>query len=301
MPTAPRPAAPSSHLAAILALSLAMVLWGSSFIAMKVAVGTFHPLLVIFCRMLLATLLFALFARRFMRAEYRAGDWKPMLLMGLCEPGLYFVFEAYALKHTSAAQAGMVTAMLPVMVAGAAAAWLGERPSPRIWAGFILAVCGVVWLSLASTVQEAAPNPMLGNFLEFLAMVCATGYMLLLKKLSARYSPWLLTAIQAAVGTLFYLPTLPFVDWPQHLELLPTLSVLYLGSIVTIGAYGCYNFGMSRLPASQASAFVNAIPAVSLLLAWLLLGERLSLQQLVACGVVFGGVILSQGTVRQKG
>ncbi|MCA1943823.1 MAG: DMT family transporter [Desulfovibrio sp.] len=298
MSTPARPV-PSSRLVATLALSLAMVLWGSSFIAMKVAVGALHPLLVIFGRMLLATLLFAVFARRFLRAEYHKGDWKPMLLMGLCEPGLYFLFEAYALKHTSAAQAGMVTAMLPVMVAGAAAAWLGERPSPRIWAGFGLAVLGVIWLSAASSTQEAAPNPLLGNFLEFMAMVCATGYMLLLKKLSARYSPWLLTAIQALVGTLFYLPTLPFVSWPETWDPLPLLAVVYLGSIVTIGAYGCYNFGMSRLPASQASAFVNAIPAVSLLLAWLLLGETLNTQQLAACGVVFAGVFLSQGTVRQ--
>ena len=75
-------------------------------------------------------------------------------------------------------------------------------------AGFVLAVIGVCWLSLASEVSEGAPRPVLGNFLEFAAMVCATGYTLTLKKLSARYTPLFLTAIQAFIGALFFLPGL---------------------------------------------------------------------------------------------
>lgn len=293
----------SSRLLPTVALLLAMLLWGSSFIAMKVAVGAFDPLLVILARMLVATLLFAFVARRFTGADYRAGDWKWLLLMGLCEPGLYFLFEAYALQYTTASQAGMITALLPVMVAAAAALLLGERARRRIWAGFGLSVAGVVWLSAAAEVQEQAPAPLLGNFLEFLAMVCATGYMVLLKKLSVRYSPWLLTAVQALVGLLFYLPALPFIAWPDSLariSLIPLLAVLYLGSVVTIGAYGLYNFGMSRLPASQASAFVNCIPVIAVALGWALLDERLTPWQLAACVLVLGGVVLSQGRVESR-
>lgn len=287
-----------------IALCFAVLLWGSSFIAMKVAVTALDPLLVIFGRMAVATLFFSLLARRFLRAKYQKGDWIPMVLMALCEPGLYFLFEAYGLTLTTAAQGGMVTATLPVLVTAAAFVWLQERPSLRIWLGFILAMGGVVWLSLAGEIQEAAPNPILGNFMVFMAMVCATGYTLLLKKLSVRYSPWLLTAVQAVVGTVFYLPGLLFVDWGATLAnstgMLPWASVFYLGACVSIGAYGCYNYGMSRLPASQASAFINGIPVVSVILAWLLLGERLNGQQLVACVVVFAGVLLSQGTVGHK-
>ena len=51
---------------------------------------------------------------------------------------------------------------------------------------------------------------------------------------------------------------------------------------------------MSRLPASQASAFVNLIPLFTLLFAVLLLGERLDGQQLFGAGLVFSGVALSQ-------
>ena len=71
-------------------------------------------------------------------------------------------------------------------------------------------------------------------------------------------------------------------------------ALVYLGSVVTVGAYDLYNFGVSRLPASQATGFINLIPVFTLVFAWLLLGERLNGQQLLAAGLVFAGVALSQ-------
>jgi len=64
--------------------------------------------------------------------------------------------------------------------------------------------------------------------------------------------------------------------------------------VVTVGAYGLYNYGVSQLPASQASGFTNLIPLFTLVFAMLLLGERLNAMQLLAAALVFGGVALSQ-------
>ena len=71
-------------------------------------------------------------------------------------------------------------------------------------------------------------------------------------------------------------------------------AVIYLGLVVTVGAYGLYNFAVSRLPASQAAAFVNLIPLFTLLFAFLLLGESLAVQQMLGATLVFSGVALSQ-------
>ena len=70
--------------------------------------------------------------------------------------------------------------------------------------------------------------------------------------------------------------------------------MLYLGVVITVGAYGLYNFAVSRLPASQASGFINLIPVFTLLFAVLLLGERLVGQQVLAAALVFIGLALSQ-------
>jgi drug/metabolite transporter (DMT)-like permease len=284
-----------SRLLPTLALIVAALIWGSAFIAMKVAVMAMAPPLVIFWRMLLGSLLLAPLLLRPRGVNYRRGDWRWLALMALFEPGLYFLFECYALRLTSASQAGMVAATLPLMVAAGAWVFIGERPGARSWWGFALAVVGVVWLSLGGQASEHAPNPLLGNFLELLAMVSAVGYMLLLKRLSANYSPWFLTAVQALLGCLYFLPALLiFPLEPRAIPVEAVLAVVYLGSVVTIMAYGFYNYGMSRLPASQAGAFVNLIPVCAVALGWLLLGERLTPQQLLAAGLVLLGVLLSQ-------
>ncbi|MGV8488790.1 EamA family transporter, partial [Pseudomonas aeruginosa] len=82
------------------------------------------------------------------------------------------------------------------------------------------------------------------------AMLCATGYSLLLKQLSAISSAFALTAMQAFVGTLFFLPlALASADLPSQPSALGIQAVVYLGVVVTVGAYGLYNFGVGRLPA----------------------------------------------------
>ena len=220
--------------------------------------------------------------------------------MAFFEPCLYFIFEAKAIELTTASQAGMVTAILPLLVAVTASVVLKEKIRKKAIVGLIIAISGVLWLSMEGAPSEYAPNPPLGNFLEFMAMVCATGYTITLKRLTPVYPPLLLTGIQACVGTVFFLPFLffPSTVMPTAFEPVPILAILYLGLVITLGAYGLYNYGVSRIPASQASAFVNLIPVFAVLLAWLILDEVLNPSQYMACMVVFAGVFLSQGEAR---
>lgn len=279
------------------ALFLAAALWGGSFIAMKLAIGVYGPMVVVFARMALASLCFLLVVRRFKSERYRPGDWKPLLFMALCEPCFYFLCEAMALTYTSASQAGMVVAMLPLMVAVTARYILNERLKARTWTGFVLAILGVIWLTVHSESTEYAPHPLLGNFLEFLAMCFAVGYMITVKKLCERFSPLFLTAVQAFVGCAFFLPflLLPGTTMPSTFHLGAVVAVLYLGIGVTIVAYWLYNFGIGRVPAGQASIFINLIPVITLFLGWLILDERLTPMQYIASALVLFGVFLSQG------
>lgn len=280
-------------------LVLAMALWGSSFIALKLAFSELPAMWVIFARMTLGSLVFLCAWRWRGQLRYQAGDWKYLLGLALCEPCLYFIFEALALQNTSAAQAGMITALLPLLVAIGAFVFLRERITRTTWLGFLLAVVGALWLSLASEADAHAPAPLLGNFYEFLAMLCAMAYTLLLKFLSERYSAFLLTAMQAFVGTLFFLPLALWSSaLPTTVSAQGLWAVVYLGLVVTVGAYGLYIYAVTRLPASQASGFINLIPVFTLLFAVLLLGERLVPAQLFGVALVFAGVALSQWGAR---
>ncbi|MBI9104805.1 MAG: DMT family transporter [Spirochaetales bacterium] len=283
------------------ALIMAMVIWGSSFVALKISFRYFHPFFVVFARQLLASIVFLPLVWKHFRKIHRK-DIFWLILMAFFEPCIYYIFEAQALTLTSASQAGMITAMLPVLVAIPSAIFLKEKISFRTIIGFSLAIAGVIWLSLGGKATEESPNPILGNILEFLAMVSAAGYTIILKKLSTRYSPFFLTAAQAFVGTTFFLPLIFIIPGARdmNLNLHSGLILLFLGIVVTIGAYGFYNFGTSRIPASQSVAFVNLIPVITLLLSMVILREKLTLIQYIASLLVLFGVIFSQDRTKDE-
>ncbi|MDP2562955.1 DMT family transporter [Psychrobium sp. 1_MG-2023] len=280
----------------MLILSVAMLLWASSFIALKVAFASYSPMFVIWARMMVAGACFVFFIKQFFNFEYRAGDYKLLGLMALLEPCFYFVLEAEALLNTSASQAGTITAILPLLIAVIAFFTLGERITRRQLVGFLLAFAGVIGLSLGSEVTEDAPNPLWGNFLEFLAMCCAACYSVLLKRFSARYSPVFLTAFPAFVGIIFFTPFMLLEPFPTHFDSFGAGAIIYLGAVVTLGAYLCYNYAIARVPVTIAGSFSNLIPVFTVLLAWLLLNETLTMSQLASCALVGVGVLISQRT-----
>lgn len=278
-----------------IALIIAMLIWGSTFMVMKLVIYDVSPLMVVFLRMFIGSCVFVLLWKWLKQGlQYQRGDWKYLLLMALFEPCLYFLFEGLALQYTSAAQAGMVTSILPLMVALAAFVFIRETTSWRQLVGFIIAISGVISMTLSSEVNAHASNPLLGNFLEFLAMLSAVGYTLLVRYLSARYSALFLTAMQSFIGTLFFLPLVLFTVTDTHISLFNWGLLAYLGVVVTLGGYGLFNYALGLVKATTAVAYVNLIPAIALIYAMIFLGERLTLSQWVAVGVIFFGVFLSK-------
>ena len=280
-------------LAAVLSATL---LWGSSFIALKTVLQTCDADFVIFGRLFLAALCALPLYKHFKNIPYEKGDWRLLFLLGLCEPCLYFIFESKALMLTTSGQAGMITALMPAMVAMGAWLLFRENMNVRIASGFFMALAGVFILTWAGEATATAPDPIRGNFYEFLAMVTATGYVLVLKKLSSRYSPLFLTTVQSVTGALFFGVRVLISPVPLPVDL-PALSwwiIAYLGMGVSFGAYFSYNFAVSRMPASQAAAFINLIPVISLGLGRIFLGETLTLIQFGAAALILFGVYLSQ-------
>ncbi|MBF0412578.1 MAG: DMT family transporter [Desulfamplus sp.] len=294
-----------------ISLLFATLIWSSSFVALKIAFQGYHPMVVIFGRMAVGSISFLILAiifkdilkSRALKQKSLFADIKLILMMVICEPCLYFIFEAKALELTTASQVGMITAIMPLLVSVVAFFVLKEDLTEKILVGLTISVFGACWLSFSGEVEANAPNPPLGNLCEFIAMVCASGYTICLKKLTQRgYSPFFLTALQAFGGAIFYFPMLflPSTNLPVSFPLLPTLSVVYLGAAVTLGAYALFNFGVSRIAAGQASAFINLIPIFSLILGIVVLNERLNVQQYAACAVIFAGIFLSQHKTKRS-
>ncbi len=285
-----------------LSLITAMILWASTFIFMKFAFTTHDPVVVLFGRNLVASLCAFCAPFAFKNIQLRFKDLKYIAAMVIFEPCLYFIFEARALANTSASQAAMISTIMPMIIAIGAWIFLKETLTLRTMLGFFITVAGGVVLTLVSQPNTHAPNPALGNFLELIAMLCGAGYSLCLKKLTNRYSPLFLTFLQAFTGTIFFFfgLFLPGVHLPETVFTFSLWPIFYLGVFATLGAYGLYNFGVSRIPASQASVFLNLIPVFALIMSAIILGERFTLIQYGASIVVLSGVVITQLKSRAK-
>ena len=141
-----------------------------------------------------------------------------------------------------------------------------------------------------------------GNSAVSLAMVCAALYTVLARRLSAAYSPFQITAVQSFVGMSFFagllaLAPLDYTPVLLHVEVpdwAPWASVVYLGGVVSLGGYGLYNVGVSRLSAAGAAAYTNLIPILTLASGVILLREVFLPGQYMASVLVVAGVLLSQ-------
>jgi uncharacterized membrane protein len=133
-------------------------------------------------------------------------------------------------------------------------------------------------------------------------MIADTVSMIIVKKLSSRYNPFTLTAMQVLGGLIFFLPGAwgiahtPACAWSADLLLI----IMGLGAFVTLGAFGLYNWGMSRITASRASAFIYLTPVTAVIVGWFFLNETLTKGQCMAACVVIAGVMLSESFPRGK-
>jgi len=278
------------------AILCAVCLWGGSFAAMRFVLRTLNPWSVMWLRMVIPVLLLLPLAGRLARCNYQRGDWKLLIPMVLFQPCLYFLLESNALRLTTSSQAGVIAAFVPLMVTIGAYLLLAEPVGRNAVWGLVLSVLGVAALTLLQGRQGHATNPYAGNLLELCAMACAAANMLAVKKLTARYNAWTLTALQVMAGSIFFLPGL----WILAAE--PTVlgdtglmgTILFLGIFVTLGAFGLYNWGMSRIPAGKASIFINLVPVMAVIIGWLGLGEALTAAQWLAALAVMAGVGISQ-------
>ena len=292
----------ASKLLPHVALLTAMAFWGSTFVVLRIALSALSPLQTMAGRMLVACVVFLPLCPGLWRELKQHGHWGSLVLMALCEPCLFFLFETHALRLTTASQAGMITSLLPLLVAAAAFAILRERAGLRMWLGFLLAVCGVTWLTLAAVPDAKATNPLLGNIFEAIAMCCAAGYTVLARHLSTQYSALCITAVQSFVGMIFFCLLALIIPEPDSFVSLgrtfphwaPWACLLYLGGIVTFAGYGLYNFGVKRLSAGRAAAYTNLIPVFALLFGVALLDEKLLQAQYGGAALIVLGVLLSQ-------
>jgi drug/metabolite transporter (DMT)-like permease len=148
---------------------------------------------------------------------------------------------------------------------------------------------------------DAAPE---GLLLMLLAVLCAVGYTLMVKKLTERYNSYSITTYQNIFGTLMFLPLFLVFDLRTFLAAEHSAKViLNLGYLAIFGsslAFILFNYSIKTIGATRTEIFTNLIPVLTAVFAWYMLGEDLGLKKIIGIGIVLGGLFLSQMRTRKK-
>lgn len=286
------------------ALATAVLFWGSSFVATKLVLQEFSPQAYMFIRFAIASTAFVavLWYRGFPKLP--GSVHLRLAAIAVFEPGLYFVFETGGLALTTAPKASLIIATTPVAVALLSRLVLGERMEIRVALGGAASLAGVALLVIADRragLLEAGAG--MGDVLILGAVVSAAAYIILARSLSARLDSVQLTAYQVIYGTVFFLPLFllrPAVPAIGQVGVEVIGSLLFLSIFATVAAFLSYNYALSQIPAARAGVFLNAIPVVTALVAWPVLGEVLSPAQALGGVLVLGGMTFANSRRKRE-
>ncbi len=287
-----RPRPPASAYAAAIGMTFA---FGMSFVATKYALRGFEPLLVALLRFVLAgAILWVLLRLRREREPVTRRDLGRLALMGFVSLTVYFSFENSGIAHTSASQAAILIATIPIFVALLNVFTLREPMAARQWAGVVLSFAGIV--ALVSLGGQSSGGSVGGDLLVLAASLSAAVYSIMARSLLLTRSALSVTTYQNLFGAAFMLP-LALVEAALVGVRRPTADavggVLFLTVVCSVTAYLLLNYAFRFIEASRLSVFINLTPIVGVGVAFLVLGERFTGAQAAAAVVVVLGVWLT--------
>ncbi|MGN8026298.1 DMT family transporter [Microbacterium sp. 22242] len=265
---------PRNRALVLTAAVVTVVLWASAFIGIRGAGPHFDPGAMALLRMAVGTAALTVIA---LRRGVRLPPRRRWLLVAVWGVGWFCVYNLAlnAAEHTlDAGTAAMVVNLAPLMVVVFSGLFLREGFPKPLLIGAPIAFVGVVLIGLNPSGKTGAVD-IAGLLLALLAAVMYAGCTLLQKHLlSAGADSTTLTWLGAAVGTVALLPwSGSLVGALRTAPLDATLWVVYLGVFPTAIAFTTWAYVLQRSTAGQTSATTYVVPAIAILLSWLILGE----------------------------
>lgn len=272
-----------------LALLGAALIWGLTFLATKTALRDMGPFENAAARMVVAGAVFLPVYLR-TRRELAARD---QLLAGFLGVGLYYVIFNLGLMMARATDAGVIQAAIPAVTAVLAIPLLGERAAAARWVGIAVSGAGVATLVLGTTAEGV--GSVAGDLLMIATVVDWALYSIYVRRLARRASDAAVTSAALVVGAAMLLPfgAAELAVVPVRATPSAIVAVLYSGLLASALAYWLWSYGLARVRAAAATAYLNLLPLVAALSGALLLGERIGLVEVAGGALIVAGVTVA--------
>ena len=274
----------------------AVVIFGGSAIATKVAVSAISAIDVTLLRTIIGGLVALPLAWLLgIRLPEQRSQLALLAVSGFCGFIVFPLLFTFGVALTSANHATMILAILPVTTGAIAHGWDRQAPKKAWWAGCFIAFAGEMLLLYDPT---AAANASLeGDLLVLLSTGFASlGYVAGARLQRSGYSARGTTFWGVALFALLLLPLAPFVVDHANLAvagLYAWSGLLYQAIGVTIVAYILWYWALGTGGIARVGLFQFLQPVSGVVLAWWILAENLSLIFVVASSIIMVGVILA--------
>ncbi len=278
-------------------------LWGMTFISIKVALTGLSPMTLALSRFIVASALLPAIAWLLKeKLAVRPRDLPILAAAGLVGVTLYFFFENNGILRLSASESSLIIGAIPVLTILAERFIYGARHGTRVYAGILLSFAGV---ALIVTQSSGGKSSLPGYLFMAGAALSWVAYTFLTKPLSGKYGLLAVTFWQIFFGMLGCVPFAILENTGTNVRAISLppevwLNVLYLGIFASAIGYWFYVITLEKLGASKSSVFINLIPVVSVVAAYILLGERLAPTQFAGGIVAVAGVFLATATERKR-
>ena len=280
-----------------------VAIWGSTFVFTKMLLlYGLSPAQIFTLRFIVAYLLLLAFELASRRQSFRlfSASWRDeltMLLLGITGGSVYFLTENAALLYTTATNTSLIVCSCPLfaMLLVAVAYRQSERFTRVQVVGSLLACLGMAVVVLNGRfVLHLSP---VGDMLAFGACLCWAVYSLLMKSVTERYSVFFITRKVFFYGLLTILPYYIVIPGFPTMEVIFSSEVLwnllFLSVVASMICFLVWNWVIHQLGAVIATNWVYLNPITTIIFAWWLLHEQITLWFLLGSLLIIVGMILS--------
>lgn len=270
------------------------LLWGGNFVVGKFLVGHASSLTLTDLRWLIAVVcLIPLVWIREKRILPARQAVLPLILMGVTGVALFNLFMFWALERTDATNVGLLSTLNPVSIAIFSFLLLGEKIKPLQIAAMLLSFGGVLVVLSKGELNQLAHLHFNTGDLWMLAAVAMWGiYSVCARWAMKSVTPLMSTLYSGVFGVALMLPFNLSTFAVEQTNWTFWLSLLYVGVLATVVSMVLWNVGVQKVGATAAGMFLNFNPVFTAILAFLLLGERMTAIQLLGSAIVLVGCYL---------
>lgn len=273
-----------------------VVVWAFAFPFIKIGLNdlSFTNLtimrFVVVCIVLIAILL--LQPKRFSKLHKK--DIIPIFILGFLGVIVYHLGLNYGEQYVSPGAASLIIATIPVLVVISAFIFLKEKMTSKKLLGVIIALCGVVIISILGTPDASIEiNYIHGALAVVLAAIMGAFYTIVGKKLLERYTALSLTVYAMLLGSLALIPLLflnpSIIDQVAMMSAYSWFAIVFLGVFSTVIGYVLWYVGLEIKSTSEVSVYLYAIPVLSTIISCFLFDDKITLF------FVLGGILVIVG------